>query len=136
MALEKISGATYTGMMKPEQRISNPNRQEQIPNISFSEKPVLEITLSNSQVGNSQESEKTATNSQNKIKNAINEANNKLKFTRTKCEFTYYEDINRVAIKVVDRDTEEVIREIPPEETLELVQKLWEFAGLLYDEKR
>jgi flagellar protein FlaG len=72
----------------------------------------------------------------NLLKSAISNANNKLKFKRTKCEFTIYEDINRIAIKVIDRDTEEVIREIPPEETMELVQKLWEFAGLIVDEKR
>ena len=33
-------------------------------------------------------------------------------------------------------DTEEVIREIPSEEALELIQKMWEMAGILVDEKR
>jgi len=36
----------------------------------------------------------------------------------------------------MDVDTDKVIREIPPEETLEMLQKLWEVAGLLVDEKR
>lgn len=74
--------------------------------------------------------------SEKHIKNAINQANEKLKFTRTRCELTYHDEINRVAIKVIDRDTDEVIREIPPEETLELIQSLWEMAGIIIDEKR
>jgi flagellar protein FlaG len=136
MELKTISGYEYRDMIKSQQRISNTNLQEQIPNINFSEKPAPMAVLPNSKNENNQGNEKQSVNSENQIRSAINKANNQLKFKRTKCEFTFYDDINRVAIKVIDRDTEEIIREIPPEETLELVQKLWEFAGLLYDKKR
>ena len=54
----------------------------------------------------------------------------------TKCEFSYHEETKRVSIKVIDAETEEVIREIPPEETLEMLSKMWELAGLMVDEKR
>jgi flagellar protein FlaG len=96
------------------------------------------IQNNNGQTGSTEIQEKTITNTTNEsqIRNAIENANKKLKFTRTKCELTYHEDINRVAIKVIDKETEEVIREIPPEETLELVKKLWEMAGIIIDEKR
>jgi len=56
--------------------------------------------------------------------------------TKTSCQFQYHEDTNRVSIKVIDKDTEEVIREIPSEEALELIQRMWEMAGILVDEKR
>jgi flagellar protein FlaG len=59
-----------------------------------------------------------------------------MKFHRTRCEFSYHEETKRVSIKVFDKDTEEVIREIPPEEALEMVEKMWELAGLLIDERR
>ena len=102
------------------------------------------IQNNNGQTGSTEIQEKTITNTtkdnsianESQIRNAIENANKKLKFTRTKCELTYHEDINRVAIKVIDKETEEVIREIPPEETLELVKKLWELAGIIIDEKR
>ena len=102
------------------------------------------IQNNNGQTGSTEIQEKTITNTtkdnsianESQIRNAIENANKKLKFTRTKCELTYHEDINRVAIKVIDKETEEVIREIPPEETLELVKKLWEMAGIIIDEKR
>lgn len=69
-----------------------------------------------------------------KIKATLSEANNKA--TRTRCEFTVDEPTNRISIKVIDRATEEVIVEIPPEESLDVLAKIWELAGLIVDEKR
>ena len=137
MALEGISGSAYRDVVKPDQKI--PNISLQVPTTEMAKtETVMQIDSNfNNQNDQSRESEqKDKVAEANLLKSAISNANNKLKFKRTKCEFTIYEDINRIAIKVIDRDTEEVIREIPPEETMELVQKLWEFAGLIVDEKR
>ena len=41
-----------------------------------------------------------------------------------------------MTIKLVDRDTKEVIKELPPEKTLDMIAKVWEMAGILVDEKR
>lgn len=71
-----------------------------------------------------------------KMKNALDKVNDKMRPTKTKCEFSYHEETKRVSIKVIDEDTKEVIREIPPEETLEMLSKMWELAGILVDEKR
>ncbi len=70
-----------------------------------------------------------------KVKNAIAEVNRKMN-QKTRCEFSYHEDTKRVSIKVIDSETEEVIREIPPEETLDMLSKMWEVAGILIDEHR
>lgn len=69
------------------------------------------------------------------VKSTIDRTNEKLKIMRTRCEFSYHEDINRIAIRVIDEETKEVIREIPPEKTLEAVRKMWELVGLLVDER-
>ena len=50
--------------------------------------------------------------------------------------FGIHEETNRVTIKIVDKDTKEVIKELPPEKTLDMIAKAWELAGLLVDEKR
>lgn len=71
-----------------------------------------------------------------RIQSAVNRANDKMKRSRTSCEFSYHEETNRVSIKIYDEETKEVIREIPSEEALELVQKMWEMAGMLVDERR
>lgn len=74
--------------------------------------------------------------SEQHIKAEISKANTRLKNHNTRCEFYYHEPTGRVSIKVMDRETEEVIREIPPEKTLEMIQKMWELAGFLIDERR
>ena len=70
------------------------------------------------------------------VKDAVNEANSKLKISNRRCQFTYEKDINRVSVKLIDEDTGEVIREIPSEETLEMIRRLKEMTGLLVDEQR
>jgi flagellar protein FlaG len=81
--------------------------------------------------------EQTKENIENtkKVKNAIAEVNRKMN-QKTRCEFAYHEDTKRVSIKVIDSETEEVIREIPPQETLDMLSKMWEVAGILVDEQR
>ena len=64
----------------------------------------------------------------------MSEANQKL--SRTRCEYSYDEPTKRVSIKVYDKDTDKLIREVPPEKSLEALQKIWELAGIIVDEKR
>lgn len=50
--------------------------------------------------------------------------------------FGIHEGTNRVTIKIVDKNTKEVLKEYPPEKTLDIIAKVWEMAGLMVDEKR
>lgn len=68
------------------------------------------------------------------VEDAVKRANNKM--SKTHCEFSYNEDVNRVSITVHDDVTGEVVREIPPEESLKMLEKMWEITGLMVDEKR
>lgn len=54
----------------------------------------------------------------------------------TEAIFGIHEGTNRVMIKIVDKDTKKVIKEYPPEKTLDMIEKVWEMAGLMIDEKR
>lgn len=67
------------------------------------------------------------------IDSMMSEANQKL--SRTRCEYSYDEPTRRVSIKVYDKDTDKLIREVPPEKSLEALQKIWELAGIIVDEK-
>ena len=86
--------------------------------------------------GQTQEQAENEETTSRRIKNAVDHANKTMRHAKTKCEFSYHEETKRVSIKVIDEETEEVIREIPPEETLEMLSKMWELAGLMVDEKR
>lgn len=74
--------------------------------------------------------------SKEKVENALRDINAKIRPTRTECQFSYHEQTKRICIKVLDQDTGEVIREIPPEKTLDMIAKSLELAGILVDEKR
>ncbi len=69
-----------------------------------------------------------------KVKSAVDDLNKQIRSTR--CSFKYHEETNRISITVIDKDTDEVIKEIPPEKTLDMIAKAWELAGLMVDERR
>ena len=70
-----------------------------------------------------------------KIRDAVDRINQDKRFKRTGCKFTYHEKSKRVAITLYDENTKEVIKEIPPEDTIKMLDKLSELAGLVIDEK-
>lgn len=69
-----------------------------------------------------------------KIKKAVEELNKKM--WNSEAIFGIHEKTNRVTIKIVNKDTKDVIKEFPPEKTLDMIAKAWELAGLMVDEKR
>ena len=70
-----------------------------------------------------------------KIKKAISEVSKKMS-SNAEAVFGIHEKTNRVTIKMVDKDTKKVIKEFPPDETLDMIAKVWEIAGIMVDEKR
>lgn len=50
-------------------------------------------------------------------------------------KFDLHEATGRTMVKVIDRETEEVIREFPPEKVLDLAAKMEEMLGILFDQK-
>lgn len=69
------------------------------------------------------------------IKEAVDKMNLDERFRRTGCEFTYHEISHRVSITLYDKETKEVIKEIPPEETIDMIDKFYKLAGLVIDER-
>ncbi len=69
------------------------------------------------------------------IKKAVDEINKKM-IDHSEAIFGIHDKTNRVTIKIVDKETKEVIKELPPEKTLDMLAKVWEMAGIIVDEKR
>ncbi|MCA0757558.1 flagellar protein FlaG [Paenibacillus sp. N4] len=67
---------------------------------------------------------------------AIERAIKAMQGKATNLEFSIHEKTKLIAVKVLDSESGEIIREIPPEKSLDFVAKLWEMAGILIDEKR
>ena len=69
-----------------------------------------------------------------RIRKAVGELNKKLD-QHTEAVFGVHEKTNRVTIKMVDKDTKKVVKEFPPDKTLDMIAKVWELAGIMVDEK-
>jgi flagellar protein FlaG len=67
---------------------------------------------------------------------AIEQANRALQTNNAYLKFSIHEKTHQIMVKVVDSQTDEVIRELPPEKVLDMVARMWELAGILVDEKR
>lgn len=74
-------------------------------------------------------------NWEKEIIDGIESANEKIEIYNRRLEFSIHEKTKDIMIKIVDSDTDEVIREIPPKKILDLVANMLERAGLLVDEK-
>lgn len=70
------------------------------------------------------------------IINAIEKANQKLSGADREFEFSVHEKTKQILVKIIDKETKEVVREIPSEKILDMVAKLCELNGLFVDEKR
>ena len=69
------------------------------------------------------------------IKKAV-EALKKGQLENSEAVFGFHDATNRVTIKMVDKETKKVIKEFPPDETLDMIARIWEIAGIMVDEKR
>jgi len=67
---------------------------------------------------------------------AIEKANRKSSGASAQYSFSVHEATKQIMIKVTDKDTGEVIKEIPSQKALDAIAMMWEFAGLMVDEKR
>ncbi len=89
--------------------------------------------------GSGSQQQQAALNSQatpDQLKKMIAEMNKKINNTNEEAVFGVHEETNRIMIKILDKDTKEVIKEFPPEKTLDMIARIWEMAGILVDEKR
>jgi len=84
--------------------------------------------------GSSQDQENQQVTTTEQIKKMVERLNKSM--PQSEAIFGIHEKTNRITIKIVDKDTKELLKEFPPEKTLDMITKIWELAGILVDEKR
>lgn len=143
MAIEGIKSSVMSQMTRVEPSVSVESVEAVTTAHTQSFTPVMEAQGSGNQSMGKKNEQRGQEDSQDiqdvspeKVKNAISEINKKIRPTHTQCEFKYHEATRRICITVKDSDTDEVIKEIPPEKTLDMIAKTLELAGILVDEKR
>ena len=125
--------ATPVKTQAPQVEVANsePTPSNVVQEVTNVEK-VHDVTKDTLAKENSQDTKREATNEQ--IRKAVEKLNKSM--NNSEAIFGIHEATNRVTIKIVDKSTKEVIKELPPEKTLDMIAKAWELAGILVDEKR
>lgn len=144
MAIEAMKGAgmSYAGSSSASDvKAESQAKVETASNAATSDdlmKKTIQIdtkeTDKNGKDRNRDDSQAKQTISENsQIRKAVDEINKKAH--NSEAVFGIHDATNRVTIKIVDKDTKKVLKEYPPEKTLDMIAKVWEMAGLLVDKK-
>ncbi|PRR82837.1 flagellar protein FlaG [Clostridium vincentii] len=69
------------------------------------------------------------------LQKAVNKLNNFLKDESTHAEYSVHDKFNIILIKIIDDKTKEVIMEVPPRKILDMVAKMCELVGIVFDKR-
>ena len=69
------------------------------------------------------------------IQRQVDQTNKLFEVNYTAVKFNVHEDTERLMIQVVDKKTDEVVREIPSKEFLDMVSRMVDYMGLMVDQK-
>lgn len=141
MNIEPVSSAmTYQAQSQAVRPVENTASTDMDVVTAAVEKPIDATTAIVKEAGGTegQENQNTGAKEQQQstetIKKMVDQLNKKM--NNSEAIFGIHEKTNRVTIKIVDKETKEVVKEFPPEKTLDMIAKAWELAGILVDEKR
>ena len=68
------------------------------------------------------------------VENAVAQANEQMLGIGRHLEYSIHEPTNTILVRVVDTDTNETVREIPPESRLDTIYRLREASGINIDD--
>jgi flagellar protein FlaG len=69
------------------------------------------------------------------LQKIVEELNKALNPLNTTLKFKFNDKVDELTVSVIDTKSDKVIREYPPKEALELMEKMREIVGLLFDKK-
>lgn len=70
------------------------------------------------------------------ISGIVDRLNNGVREMHERLSFSFHEKTGRIIVKVLDPDTNEVIREIPSKDAIKLLEHIQDFLGMIVDETR
>jgi len=70
------------------------------------------------------------------LKDALKKVNDTINIFDKRYHFLIDDKTNRIVVQIINKETGEVIKEIPPEEVLKLAARIRELLGLFIDERR
>lgn len=122
MGISNIGGNTDFNI----NQIKSPNGEKDMVNINLNTQKQNNESMTN---------QKITTEELDKISEIIKEKLDKLsQIFKGEARFELERDLDILIVKIVDKETEKVIRQIPPEVSLKLAKALNDIEGILLDE--
>lgn len=123
--------------MKVEMNNNQGRYIEDISSQSVKKVETKNVKVDNGEIPKTQE---TTEKENQKVREIAEKLNKELEMVDTSIEFKVHETsglgMNKVSIKVVEKESEKVIVEIPSEEAIEMAEKMEEITGMLFDHSR
>lgn len=69
------------------------------------------------------------------VKTVVGQLNDVIRAFNTKIKFDIDEKTDQIIVKIIDAETQEVIRQIPPPELLNIAARIEEMSGLLFNQE-
>ena len=73
--------------------------------------------------------------SERQIQEAVDSTNKELTKLETNLRFSIHKKTRQIVVKIIDTNTQEIIKEVPSEKILDMVASMMERAGLILDRK-
>ena len=125
-AAERVSSTTAT-TQAPEKQETKVQRVEDANNApKFNQAEEQEDPLKAREEERESMDEKTVSYMTEELNELMSKINCNL-------EFQYHKDVNMMSVRMLDKKTHEVIKEVPPEEMLEQMAKAREWLGAFLD---
>lgn len=70
-----------------------------------------------------------------KVQDAVSALNEFLEVNYSTSKFFYHEGLDRYYVSVVDKETQEIVKEIPPRKLLDAFYEMQKMVGMIVDEK-
>lgn len=121
--VNEISAGTLQAMPRSA---TEANRSPQPPASAATSTPVAETDRKEQKAPAT-----TAQPSAEELKQAVDKANSFLQSVQRGLQFRVDKDTNTTVVKVVDSESGEVVRQIPPERTLEMLKEMSEMQNKL-----
>ncbi|RDU21900.1 flagellar protein FlaG [Anaerosacchariphilus polymeriproducens] len=133
MAIDAVNNNSSLTSLQRTSTVQN-QKDSFVAAVSMDAKENIEIDMDERIENTSEDIHYQPSQNTEQLKKAVENINRKM--DNSEAIFGIHDETNRIIIKIVDKETKEVIKELPPEKTLDMIAKAWELAGLLVDEKR
>jgi len=115
--------------------VSNVNRQNFNNEKNNKKRIEVENSIKSRPESLQEENEYSKQELEEDVKESVKDINEIVEKVKEDLAFEIHDETERMMVKVIDRKTQEVIKELPPEEMLDLTARIHEMVGLLIDEK-